>query len=82
VWILIGLAPRVVLAVDGSPRSRHHARCHPQPETEEMAGNRMQVKRPVCLATVQVDRHADDRDVRQQQSREQDLPPQQRKQAV
>jgi hypothetical protein len=45
-------------------------------------GNGMQLERPVCLATVQVDRHADDRDVRQQHSGEQDLPPRQQKQAV
>jgi len=56
-----------MLAVHGSPWSGSDAGRHPQPESEEVAHNRMQIKRSMCLAAVQVDRHADDGDVCQHQ---------------
>jgi hypothetical protein len=55
VRVFFGLALGVVLAVDGRPLLGHHAGGHPQPETEEVAEDRVQVERAVRLATVQVE---------------------------
>ena len=56
VRIVDGLALRVVLAMDRGPLLGHHAGGEPQPETEEMAGDRMQVERAMRLMAVQINR--------------------------
>jgi hypothetical protein len=75
VRIVFGFALGVVLAVNRGPLLGHHARGHPQPETEEMLGDRMQVQRPVRHAAVQENGHAGDRDVRHHERVDHDLPP-------
>ena len=72
----------MVLAVDGRPLAREHARGHPQPETEKMTDDRMQLQRTVRLAAMQVDRHADDRDVRRDRRVQHKLPPREVQQTV
>jgi hypothetical protein len=61
--IFFGLALCVVLAVNRGPLGGQHARGHPQPETEEVADDRMQVQRAVRLAAMEIYGHTDDRDV-------------------
>jgi hypothetical protein len=63
VRILFGIALGVVLAVDRSPFLGDLAGGEPQPETEKMTRDRVQLQRAVRLVAVQVDRDADDRDV-------------------
>ena len=75
VRIVLGLALRVVLAVDRGPLLGDHARGHPQPEAEEMAHDRVHVEGAVRLATVQVDGDACDGDLDQHQQGEQVAPP-------
>ena len=53
----------VVFAVDGCPVFGQHAGGQPQPETEEMRRDRMQIQRTVCGVTMQVNRDARNRDV-------------------
>jgi hypothetical protein len=65
----------VVLAVNGSPLLGHHAGGHPQPETEEVTWNGVQIERSVRLATMQKDSDARNRDVRDRQREQHDLPP-------
>ena len=63
--ILRRFAACVVLAVDGHPLAGHHAGRQPEPESEEMADDRVQRQTPVRLVAVQEDRDARDRDVGQ-----------------
>jgi hypothetical protein len=65
----------VVLAVNGHPFLGHLARAQPEPETEEMRGDRVQVHGAVRLMAMQVDRHAGDGDVGGHQRVQHDLPP-------
>jgi hypothetical protein len=53
VRIVLGLALRVVLAMDRDPLLRHHAGRQPEPEAEEVRRDRMQLERPVRLRPVQ-----------------------------
>ena len=55
----------VMLAVDGCPRLRRHARGAPQPEAEEVADDRMQIQRPMRGMTMQINRYSGDGDVRE-----------------
>ena len=57
VRIVLGLAVRVVLAMDRDPVLGHHGRGQPQPEAHRMRHDRMQVDATMRLATMQVDRH-------------------------
>jgi hypothetical protein len=82
VRIFFGLALGVVLAVDGGPFLGHHAGGHPQPETEEVAGDRVQFERAMRLATMQVESHAHDGDVRHHQCVNDNLPTGRVQQAV
>ncbi|MPN12772.1 hypothetical protein SDC9_160092 [bioreactor metagenome] len=75
VRIVFGLALGVVLAVDGHPLLGLHAGADPQPEAEEMRGNRAQIQRAVRLRTVQKNRHRRNRDVGGEQGVQHDLPP-------
>ena len=56
-------AARVVLAVYRSPFLGRHAGGQPQPETEEMTHQRMQVERAVRRVPVQIDRDGCDGNV-------------------
>ncbi len=80
--ILGGLALGVVLAVDRGPFLGDHARGEPQPEAEEMGDHGMQVERAVRLATVQVERHPRDRDLREDEERDKVAPPGEFQQAL
>ena len=82
VWVVRRFALGVVLAVNGHPFLGLHARAHPEPETEEMRRNGVQLQRPVGLCTVQEDRHGSDGDVRRDQRVQHDLPPGQVPQAM
>ncbi len=75
VRILDRLALGVMLAVDRDPIARLHARREPEPGTEEVRHQRMQIERAVRLAAVQVDRDRGDRDVSQRERGEDELPP-------
>jgi hypothetical protein len=75
VRIAFVLTFRVVLAVDGGPFLGDHAGRHPQPEAEEMRGNRMQVQRAMGRVAVQVDGDAGDGDVGHHQGGDDGLPP-------
>ncbi|MCY1231748.1 hypothetical protein D9M72_442080 [compost metagenome] len=75
VRIVLGLALGVVLAMDRGPLPGDHAGGQPQPEAEEMLGDRVQVQRPVRHAAVQEDGDASDGDVRHHQGVDDDLPP-------
>jgi hypothetical protein len=55
VWVFFGFDLGVVFAVDGHKFLGHHARAQPQPEPEEVRGNRAQLQRTVRLRTVQED---------------------------
>jgi len=75
VGIALVFALGVVLAVNGGPLLGDHARGHPQPETEKMRGNGVQVQRAVGLVAVQKDGDAGNRDVGEHQRHDQHLPP-------
>ena len=75
VRVIDRLALGVVLAMDRDPFLRHHAGGHPQPETEEMRGDRPEVQRAMRLAAVQEDGDRDDRDVGHHEREQQHLPP-------
>jgi hypothetical protein len=64
----------VVLAVDGNPGLGHRGGGEPQPETEEMTDDGMQVQRPMRLRAVQKDGDAGDGDMGQGQ-RDNDIAP-------
>ncbi|MCY1377241.1 hypothetical protein D9M69_648030 [compost metagenome] len=70
-----GFALRVVLAVNGDPFLRHHAGAEPEPETEEVRGDRTEVHRLVRLRAVQKDRDRCDGEVRGDERVQHDLPP-------
>ena len=76
------LALGMVLTVNGGLFFGHLAGGQPQPETEEMRGNGMQVQSAVRLVTVQKNRDTGDGDVGQAQGDQHHLPPRQVKQAV
>jgi len=69
------LALGVVLAVDGGPLLGDLTGGQPEPETEKMRGNRMQVQSPVRLMPVQIHRHTDHGDMGHRQREQHDLPP-------
>jgi len=69
------LAAGVVLAVHGRPFACDHAGGQPQPEAEEVRGQRVQIQRPVRLVAVQEHGDADHGDVGQHQGDQNDLPP-------
>jgi hypothetical protein len=69
------LALGVVLAVDGRPLPGDHAGRQPQPEAEEVAGDRVKVQRPMRLVAVQEDGDAGDGDVGQAQRDQHVTPP-------
>jgi len=71
-----------VFTVDSRPLTGQHARGHPQPEPEKMTDDRVQFERAVRLAAVQINRHADDRDVRDREGVQHKLPPGEAQQAV
>jgi len=68
--------------VNRGPLTGQHAGGHPEPETEKVADGRMQLQRAMRLAAMQIDGHADDRDVRHHESEQQDLPPRKAEQSV
>jgi hypothetical protein len=82
VRIFFGLALGVVLTMDRGPLAGQHASGHPQPEAEKMTDDRMQLQRAVRLAAMQIDRHADNRDVRRNQRVQHELPPREVQQTV
>jgi len=59
------------------PLLGHHAGRHPQPQTKEVARERMQIERAVRLAAMQEHRHADDGDVGKTDRGEDQAPPRQ-----
>jgi len=73
--VIHGFAFGVVLAVNGGPLFSDHASGKPEPETEKMGCNRMQIQRTVCLAAVQKNSDASDSDVRHSQGKQHNLPP-------
>jgi len=73
--VFLGFALGVVLAVDRRPLPGHHAGGQPQPEAEKVAGNRVQIERPMGLVTVQEDRHRGDRDVGENEGHDDVAPP-------
>jgi hypothetical protein len=76
------LALGVVLAVNGSPLLGDLACGQPQPETEKVRGNGVQVQSAVRLVTVQENGDAGNGDVGQTQGDQHHLPPREVKQAV
>ena len=73
--VIDGFAFGVVLAVNRSPLFGDHASGEPEPETEKMGCNRMQIQRTVCLAAMQKNSDASDSDVRHGQGKQHNLPP-------
>jgi hypothetical protein len=67
VRILGGFAFAMVLAMDSRPLLGHHARGQPQPATEEMRHQRMQVERAMRLMAVQKNGYRGNGDVGQSQ---------------
>jgi len=70
-----------VLAVNGGPFLGDHAGRQPQPETEEVRRNRVQLECAMRLSPVQEDRHPRDGDVRQRKHRKHQPPPREVQQA-
>jgi hypothetical protein len=68
------LALGVVLSVNGRPLFGYLTGGHPQPKTEEMRGNRVQIQSPVGLVAVQKNGDAGNGDVREAQNDEENLP--------
>src|SRR3979411_273725 len=62
--IFDGLALGVVLAVDRRPFLGNHAGGEPEPETEKMRNQGMQLEGAMRLATMKIDRDGGDRNVR------------------
>jgi hypothetical protein len=75
VRVFFGFALGVVLAVDGDPLLGHHAGAEPQPEAEEVRGDRAEVHGAMGLRAVQEDRDRRDGDVRGDERVQHDLPP-------
>ena len=82
VWVVRLLALGVVLAVNGGPLFGHLGRGEPQPETEKVRHDRMQIQSAVCRVAVQVDGHAGDGDVCEHHRDDEDLPARKMQQAV
>jgi hypothetical protein len=68
--ILISFTSGVMFAMNRSPRTGLDARCHPEPEAECMTHSEVQFKRTVRLAAVEIDSHANDRDMRRDKHRQ------------
>jgi hypothetical protein len=62
--VFFGFAARMVFTMNGRPLLRFHAGRQPQPEPEEVADSRMQIKRAVRRVAMQIDRYARDGNVR------------------
>jgi len=77
VRVLGGFTLGVMFAMDRGPFLGHHARGEPQPETEEMADQRVQIECTVRLVAVQVDRDAGDRDMGKDKGNNNIAPPRQ-----
>jgi hypothetical protein len=69
------LAFGVVLTVNGGPFFGDHAGSKPQPKTEEVGRNWVQVESAVRLAAVQENSNACDRNVGYRQGKQHNLPP-------
>ena len=82
VRIFRSFALGVMLAVNRHPLLGDHARGQPQPESEKMAGNRVQVKAAVGLGAMQKNGYGGDGDMRQQQGNNDIAPPRQINQAI
>ena len=82
VRVFHGFALGVVLAVNAHPFLGDLPRRQPEPETEKMRRDRMQIHRTMRLVAVQVKRHADDGDVRYNECIKQDFPPACRQQTM
>ena len=65
--ILGSLTLGVVLAVDRGPLQRDHAGREPEPEPKEVRHNRVQFHRTMRLTTMEIDCHACDGDVGDEQ---------------
>ena len=74
VRIFFGIALGMVLAVNRGPFLGDLPGGEPQPETEKMTGDWVQLECPMRLVTVQIDRDAGDRNVRNEQRVKEDLP--------
>src|SRR5690606_35687409 len=74
VRIFRGLALGVVLAMDRGPFPGIHAGGQPQPETEEVLQDRMQLERAGGRISVQINGYADDGDMGQNQDDGSQLP--------
>ena len=72
----------VVLAVNGGPFLSHLARRQPQPKTEEVRSNGVQIQGTVRLVAVQKHGHADHGDVGHCQGKQHYLPPRQIPRAI
>src|SRR5207244_2752241 len=73
--VLRGFARRMVLAVNGSPFLCHHAGRQPQPQSKEMAHDRMQLEHAMRLMPVQEHGDRDNGDVSQDECRDGVTPP-------
>ena len=65
----------MMLAVDGRPLLGYHARGQPQPETEKVADDGVEVQRAMRLAAMQINRHRRNRDVGKYQHNQYIAPP-------
>ena len=68
------LALGVVLSVNGRPFFGHLTGGHPQPKTEEVRCDGVQIQGPMRLVAVQEDGHAGNRDVGEAQNDKENLP--------
>src|SRR5712664_3360056 len=73
--IFHGLALGVVLAVDRRPFLGDHAGGEPEPEAEKMRYQGMELKGPMRLAAMEIDRDGGDRDVRKHERGDDVAPP-------
>ena len=74
-WIIHSLALGVVFAMNRCPLLSDHPRCQPEPKTEKMGHDGMQVQSAVRLAAMQKDGDASNSDVGSYQRKNEDLPP-------
>ena len=65
--ILVGLNPGMVFTVYGNPLPGALTGCQPEPKAEKMAHGRVQLQRPMRLASVQIDGDRSDGDMGQSQ---------------
>ena len=73
--VIRGFDLGVMLSVYRRPFLGDHASSEPQPESEEMTDDGMEIERPVGLLTMEKDRDAGDSDVGQDQRDEYVTPP-------